>query len=94
MNVPVSYNYRMYAEDIKYYIPNIREDDLKWLCNKAANIYRRLGSCVDNFRCCTGPDRGIQYLKAMGRGCCGFSDTLVKNPKTGSEFWIGWNYGH
>lgn len=91
----MSYNYEMYAPYIKIAIPDIDENDLKWLCNKSANIYRSLkDNCVDNYRVSIGPDKSNEYLAQQNNGCCGSCDRLVKNPKTGNEFWVGFNYGH
>lgn len=91
----MSYNEKIYADWVQYYIPEITQQDLTWLCNKAANIYRNLNDgCIDNFRCCVGESMSQAYKDAYHNGCCGFSDTVVQNPLTGNVFMIGFNYGH
>ena len=91
----MSYNYNLYADRIKGKVPNIRKDDLKWLCNKSASIYKSLkDNCVDNYRVCAGENMSVDYKLQRNSGCCGFCDRKVINPKTGNTFWIGFNYGH
>ena len=91
----MGHNYKIYAGHIKSQIPSISEDDLRWLCNRAAKLYRKIDDgCVDNFRCCDTWMHTESYKKALSRGCCGFIDILVKNPRTGNSFCIGFNYGH
>lgn len=95
---PVSYNLGYYGEDIKRFIPDISDDDLKWLANKSAQDYKSLqDNCIDNYRVSrVVGDRGWseEYEKVLSTGCCGFSDVLHTNQKTGNSFWIGFNYGH
>lgn len=91
----MSYNYNIYANKIKYFVPYISKDDLYWLCNQAGKLYKKLDDgCTDNFRCCAGTIKSVLYKKAEDQGCCGFCDRLIRNPKTGNIFWIGFNYGH
>ena len=91
----MNFNYKIYADTIKDYIPNINQHDLAWLCNQAANIYQSLDDgCIDNFRVCEGCTMSPMYEAQFNSGCCGFHDVLGKNPLTGNEFMIGFNYGH
>lgn len=91
----MTHNKGIYVDMIQYYIPEISQQDLTWLCNKAANIYRNLDDgCIDNFRCCRGDSMSTLYKNVYDRGCCGFSDNIVQNPLTGSVFMVGFNYGH
>jgi len=91
------FNQDIYSDKIKYWIPDIGEYDLKFLCNKAANQYKALDDgCVDNFRASRNHffKWSGRYQLARSKGCCGFSDERYWNPKTHNEFWIGFNYGH
>ena len=93
------FNFSIYAEEIKQFIPDIEDDDLKWLCNKAAEQYKDLETEVehiDNFRISriVEDEWSAAYEKVYAKGCCGFSDVKHTNPLTGNEFVIGFNYGH
>lgn len=91
----MSYNERLYSHLVQRYIPEVSQQDLKWVCNQAANIYRNLNDpCIDNFRCCAGDSMNKVYKDAYDKGCCGFCDKVVKNPLTGNTFMVGFNYGH
>lgn len=100
----MTHNQHIYAATIREWIPDIEDDDLAWLCNKAANIYRNINDlCIDNFRISRAKVEMIKgfgfyaseaYRQARNNGCCGFRDELVRNPATGNEFYIGFNYGH
>ena len=89
------YNEKIYSGAVHHFIPEVSQQDLTWLCNKAANVYRNLNDgCIDNFRCCAGDSMSHLYREAHDGGCCGFYDTIVKNSATGNTFMIGFNYGH
>lgn len=93
-----SFNYRIYGKQIKEFIPDIGEDDLKWLCNKAGDLYKEVeaAGCVDNFRASRVIDGNWsdRYHGAVASGCCGSTDNRFMNPLTGNEFWLGFNFGH
>lgn len=95
------FNLRMYKKDVLSFIPDIGEDDLKWICNKASSIYKKLDQCgcVDNFRVSrvslSNPYKPSDvYMRSRSNGCCGFYDQIFLNLKTGNLFFIGFNYGH
>lgn len=95
----MSHNLDIYEEWVKWFIPDIREDDLRFVCNKAAKIYKWAdgsGGCVDNFRIKRHScfSRHEKYDEALANGCCGYVDEEVTNPKTRNTFTIGFNYGH
>ena len=95
----MSYSTDFYEKWVKWFIPDIGEHDLKFVCNQAADIYKwadNEGGCVDNFRikkhsCSYDTNR---YENALASGCCGYVDKEVTNLKTGNTFTIGFNYGH
>lgn len=94
----MSYNYDIYANRIKRWIPHISDKDLPWLCNQCASVYKDIDDgCVDNFRVCSSfgaSDMSSEYKTARNSGCCGSRDVRVNNPLTGNAFMIGFNYGH
>jgi len=94
----MSFNQNIYVERVNKSIKNLNDDDLKWLCNQMAKLYRKYrNDCVDNFRLCRSGhnnSKTSEYDFAYSHGCCGFSDELIVNPKTGNSFWIGCNFGH
>lgn len=91
----MSYNYDIYAERITRRISHITEQDLKWLCNTCASVYKAIDDgCVDNFRCCAGNTMSEEYKEAQNNGCCGSWDEVFMNPMTKREFMVGFNYGH
>lgn len=94
-----SFNSRIYETTIKEWIPDINSDDLRWLCNKASDLYKELDAaagCVDNFRVSRIVDNQYSdaYDAAVANGCCGFTDDRYTNPLTNNTFIIGFNYGH
>ena len=93
-----SFNYQIYGEQVKGFIPDIGEDDLKWLCNRAGTLYKELvdAGCVDNFRASRVIDGrwSEAYEDCFAKGCCGFRDDRYTNPLTGNEFFLGFNFGH
>ena len=95
-----SYNFKMYSDTIKCWIPTIGEDDLRWLCNRAARLYKQCEKmgCVDNFRasrvCKVTSSVSVRYNDAVKSGCCGSVDNRHTNERTGNTFSIGFNYGH
>jgi hypothetical protein len=70
--------------------------DFLWLCNQIANAHKAVENdpCTDNYRFCVGPEKSEVYFNKRRNGCCGASDTLLKNPQSGNCFWYGFNYGH
>ncbi len=99
------FNVRENALDLLEWIEfeNTDEDhkNLIWLCNQIARIGQREPGTLefrDNFRACRLADAGAgpssRYLEAQSRGCCGFEDVRLVNPKTGAAFMVGFNYGH
>lgn len=96
---PQSHNLRLYSERVKWFIPEISELDLKFVCNKSASLYRRLDravGCVDNFRVMQSntKEANQRYRDALASGCCGSTDLDYTNPYTKNTFTIGFNYGH
>lgn len=95
-----TFNQELYRDAIIAMIPDIGMDDLKWLCNKCANLYQkcdRWGEGVDNFRVARnikGSEALARYDAIRNKGCCGFTDEEITNPLTKNEFIIGFNYGH
>ena len=51
---------------------------------------------MDNFRWTEVGDLVGEklYANAVKHGCCGFTDEVVCDPKTGRRFKIGFNFGH
>ena len=87
----------IYGDRVRFFVPDVSEDELRWLCNKSGKLYRRIkDKCVDNYRVCQVIDgkTTIDYQMKRAHGCCGSLDTTVTNPKTGNVFAIGFNYGH
>lgn len=94
-----SFNQKIYANRIGRWIPDLGEDDMKFLCNVSSNTYRSVKSdgCVDNYRISRVLENGEtskEYQEAKENGCCGFIDKVFTNPKTGNKFIIGFNFGH
>lgn len=93
------HNQQIYASMIRAHIPDIGEQDLKWLCNKAATVYSKLAkeeACIDNFRVSRliNGEWSESYADALKNGCCGFEDKEFTNPLTGNHFIVGFNFGH
>ena len=94
-----NFNIKIYADDIKSFIPDIEEHDLCFIANKAAKLYKKIEphGCVDNFRVSKISSDGSysdKYKQAIANGCCGFADRRFKNELTGNKFIIGFNFGH
>lgn len=101
-----SFNVLTNANDLMDWIKfgNTPEDhkDLIWLCNQLARANQRepdMRDCQDNFRACRKVGVGKRawseaYQRARDQGCCGYFDQYFKNPVTGNEFYIGFNFGH
>lgn len=90
-----SYNVKRNGMDVLRTFPDIGGDDFCWLCNQIAKAVEDVNdNCIDNWRMCYGPvpDRGYEAQRKTG--CCGFYDIVITNPKTGTTFCIGCNYGH
>lgn len=93
----MSFNIKIYGETIKEWIPDISHDDLVFVANKSANLYRSIDDgCIDNYRVSRIIDgnHSAKYEEAIESGCCGSTDKTVVNTKTGNSFTIGFNYGH
>lgn len=93
------YNFEIYSADVLEQIPDISEDDLKWLCNQSAEVYKeceKIDDYIDNYRVTRVIDSKVSscYLERKDSGCCGSLDKPVKNPLTGNSFKIGFNFGH
>lgn len=92
-----TFNLELYSAGVIAWIPDISEHDLKFVCNKASEIYKSLDDgCVDNFRISrvVDGDTSDEYDRAYRNGCCGSVDQIFTNPLTGNSFMIGFNYGH
>ena len=94
-----NFNYDRYSRSIQSWIPDVSEDDARYLANKAADLYKSVeeDGCVDNFRITevkNGVDVNPAYQEAVDSGCCGSRDELYTNPLTHRTFKIGFNFGH
>jgi hypothetical protein len=92
-------NFEIYSTEILLQIPDILEDDLKWLCNQSSDVYKEceeLGGCTDNFRVSRFINDKVssEYIRRQDCGCCGAIDKPVTNPLTSNTFIIGFNFGH
>ena len=91
-------NNDLFAKEIKDWIEDVDDLELKFLCDECARIYDSIDDeCIDNFRISRIDSEGmvsIRYLHAAAAGCCGAIYETVKNPVTGNKFFVGFNYGH
>lgn len=90
-----TFNTRQYHSVINDIVDNVH--DYHFVANEMSKLYKELDKfgCVDSTRASKVGEDGCWSGSFESKiSCCGVSNIKVKNEKTGSEFWIGFNFGH